>query len=171
MKVVDVQGNEVADGTAGEILVRGPSVMHEYWRNPTATKAALQDGWYHSGDIGYRDVDGYYYINDRKKNMIISGGENVYPAEVERVLYTHPGVQDVAVIGKADVQWGEAPIAFVIPTSDAALTAEELQTFVSEQLARFKVPQEVHFVDDLPRNAMGKIQHFRVRELYSQRKH
>ncbi len=163
VKVVDDQGAEVANGVAGEILVQGPSIMREYWRDPSASEEALQNGWYHTGDIGYRDADGYYYINDRKKNMIVSGGENVYPAEVERVLYTHPAVQDVAIIGKADDRWGEVPIAFVISASGAKPTAQELRAFAGEQLARFKVPKEIHFVDELPRNAMGKIQHFKVR--------
>ena len=170
VKVINDDGSEVADGIAGEILVKGPSIMREYWGNPSATAEALRNGWYYTGDIGYHDADGYYFINDRKKNMIISGGENVYPAEVERVLYTHPGVQDVAVIGKPDTQWGEVPIAFVIATADANLTEQdlrrELHAFAGAQLARFKVPKEVRFVEDLPRNAMGKIQHFKVREQF-----
>ncbi len=164
-RVVDADGNELSDGEAGEILLKGPNIMTAYWGDEAATAEALKEGWYHSGDIGYRDADGYYYITDRKKNMIISGGENVYPAEVERVLYEHPGVQDVAVIGMADAQWGEVPVAVVIAKGDAQLTSEGLHAFVAGQLARYKVPRQYWFVDDLPRNAMGKIQHFKVRSL------
>lgn len=167
IRIVDAAGNDVVVGEAGEIWLQGPNIMAGYWNDEAATAMALKHGWYHSGDMGYRDVDGYYYITDRKKNMIISGGENIYPAEVERILYGHPGVQDVAVVGMADQQWGEIPVAVVIAKAGVPLTGEDLDAFVAGQLARFKMPRQYRFVDELPRNAMGKIQHFKVRELYT----
>jgi fatty-acyl-CoA synthase len=162
-RVIDENATEVPDGTPGEILIRGPNVLTEYWRNPAATSAALANGWFRTGDIGTRDPDGYYVIHDRLKNMFISGGENVYPAEIERVLLTHPAVAECAVIGVADPKWQEVPRAFVILRPGVAGTADDLQAHVRAQLARFKVPQKIDFVDDLPRTALGKVQHFRLR--------
>jgi fatty-acyl-CoA synthase len=161
-RIVDEQGREVPAGTAGEVAVRGPNVFFEYWGNEAATREALRDGWYHTGDIGTRDADGYFTIHDRKKNMIISGGENIYPAEVERVLHAHPAVKEAAVIGRPDPKWQEVPVAYVILRE--TVTAQALQEHVGSQLARFKVPREYIFVDDLPRNVLGKVQHFRLRE-------
>jgi fatty-acyl-CoA synthase len=163
-KIVDDTGAEVAPGVAGEIAVRGPNVFFEYWGNEGATREALRDGWYLSGDIGTRDADGYFYVHDRKKNLIISGGENIYPAEIERVLLTHPAVAEAAVVGRLDPKWQEVPVAYVVPRAGAAADAEALKAHVATELARFKVPREVVFVDALPRNAMGKVQHFRLRE-------
>jgi len=163
-RVVDDGGLEVAAGTAGEVLVRGPNVFFQYWGNEVATSEALRDGWYHTGDIGIRDRDGYFVIHDRKKNMIISGGENIYPAEVERVLAEHPAVAEVAVIGRPDARWQEVPVAFVVRRQTAAIDGEALKRHVAQHLARFKVPRDVIFVDTLPRNALGKVQHFRLRE-------
>ena len=114
-RIVDDDGNEVPAGTAGEVVVRGPNVLSEYWNNPKATAEALREGWYYSGDIGVRDADGHFFIHDRKKNLIISGGENIYPAEVERVLGQHPAVADAAVIGRADDKWQEVPVAYIVP--------------------------------------------------------
>jgi fatty-acyl-CoA synthase len=161
-RVVDDQGREVPPGTPGEVVVRGPNVFFEYWGNAAATSEALRNGWYHTGDIGTRDADGYFTIHDRKKNMIISGGENIYPAEVERVLHAHPAVKEAAVIGRPDPKWQEVPVAYVILREN--VTAQALQAHVGSQLARFKVPREFVFVDDLPRNVLGKVQHFRLRE-------
>jgi fatty-acyl-CoA synthase len=164
-RVVDDGGNEVASGVAGEVVVRGPNVFFEYWGNAAATQEALRDGWYHSGDIGVRDADGHFFIHDRKKNMIISGGENIYPAEVERVLVAHPDVAEGAVIGRADPKWQEVPVAYVVRRAGGTIDARMLETHLLAQLARFKVPREYVFVDALPRNAMGKVQHFRLREM------
>jgi fatty-acyl-CoA synthase len=166
VRVVDSAGQELPPGEAGEIVIKGPNVLFEYWGNEAATAEVLRNGWYHTGDIGYRDEDGYYFIQDRKKNTIISGGENVYPAEVERVLYNHPGIQDVAVIGQPDPQWQEVPVAVIVPKAGATLDEAELRTFMEGQLARFKIPHRFIFTDTLPKNAMGKIQHFRVREMF-----
>jgi len=149
---------------AGEIAVRGPNVFFEYWGNEQATREALHDGWYRSGDIGRRDTDGYFWIHDRKKNLIISGGENVYPAEVERVLMEHPDVVECGVIGRTDPRWDEVPVAYVIRRSESRVEAEDLKSHVQLQLARFKVPREIIFVEELPRTALGKVQHFMLKQ-------
>jgi fatty-acyl-CoA synthase len=164
-RIVDDHGEEVPAGTAGEVVVRGPNVLSEYWNNPQATAETLRDGWYHSGDIGVRDTDGHFFIHDRKKNLIISGGENIYPAEVERVLGQHPAVADAAVIGRTDEKWQEVPVAYIVPTPGATPDPMEIERFCLGQLARYKVPREYVFLDSLPRNAMGKVQHFRLKEL------
>lgn len=164
-RVVDDAGDEVPAGTAGEVVARGPNVLCAYWNNPKATAETLRDGWYYSGDIGVRDADGHFFIHDRKKNLIISGGENIYPAEVERVLGQHPAVADAAVIGRADEKWQEVPVAYIVPKPGAMPDPAEIERFCLSQLARYKVPREYVFVDSLPRNAMGKVQHFRLKEL------
>jgi fatty-acyl-CoA synthase len=163
--VVDDSGNELPAGAPGEIVVRGPNVFCEYWGNEEATREALHDGWYHTGDIGLRDADGYFWVHDRKKNLIISGGENIYPAEVERVLLEHPEVAECAVIGRPDPRWDEVPVAYVIRRAGCLVEGENLKAHVLTQLARFKVPREIVFVDDLPRTALGKVQHFMLRRL------
>ena len=163
-RVVDDAGDEVAPAIAGEVVVRGPNVFFEYWGNAAATAETLRDGWYHSGDIGTRDADGHFFIHDRKKNMIISGGENIYPAEVERVLIAHAAVAEAAVIGRADAKWQEAPVAYVVRRAGASCDARALEAHLLKELARFKVPRDYVFVDSLPRNAMGKVQHFVLRE-------
>jgi len=163
-KIVDEEGREVPLGAAGEVVVRGPNVLYEYWGNAEATAEALRDGWYHTGDIGTRDTDGYFYIHDRKKNMIISGGENIYPAEVERVLHDHPCIAEAAVIGRPDPKWQEVPVAYIVCHKDKTLDADEVKAFVGQHLARFKIPREIVFVESLPRTALGKVQHFMLRE-------
>ena len=163
--IIDDSGNELPAETTGEIAVRGPNVFFEYWGNQEATREALHDGWYRTGDIGRRDADGYFWVHDRKKNLIISGGENVYPAEVERVLLEHPDVAECGVIGRADARWDEVPIAYVILRKDSSVDAAGLQAHVQLQLARFKVPREIVFVEDLPRTALGKVQHFRLKQI------
>jgi fatty-acyl-CoA synthase len=163
-RVVDDNGNEVAPGVAGEVVVRGPNIFFEYWGNAAATAESLRDGWYHSGDIGTRDADGHFFIHDRKKNMIISGGENIYPAEIERVLIAHPDIAEGAVIGRPDPKWQEVPVAYVVRRVGCTIDARGLEAYLLSQLARFKVPREYVFVDELPRNVMGKVQHFVLRE-------
>ncbi|MCA1477287.1 class I adenylate-forming enzyme family protein [Bradyrhizobium yuanmingense] len=167
-KVIDQAGEELPAGTPGEIAVRGPNVFFEYWGNDAATREALQDGWYRTGDIGLCDADGYFWVRDRKKNMIISGGENVYPAEVERVLLEHPDVSECAVIGRPDPRWDEVPVAYVIARSGCRLEADELRAHLQAQLARYKIPREIVFVNDLPRTALGKVQHFLLKQLDAQ---
>lgn len=167
-KVVDHSGIEVPAGTPGEIAVRGPNVFFEYWGNEAATRDALHTGWYRTGDIGLCDAEGYFWVRDRKKNMIISGGENVYPAEVERVLLEHPDVSECAVIGRPDPRWDEVPIAYVIPRSGCRPETDELRAHLQAQLARYKVPRDIVFVTDLPRTALGKVQHFLLKQLDAQ---
>ena len=166
-KIIDEAGVELPPDTPGEIAIRGPNVFLEYRGNETATREALHDGWYRSGDIGRRDPDGYFFVHDRKKNMIISGGENIYPAEVERVLLEHPDVAECGVIGRPDPRWDEVPVAYIIRRRDSDVDAEALKAHVAKELARFKVPREIIFVDDLPRTALGKVQHFRLKQLYA----
>ncbi len=166
--VVDDAGNELPPNMPGEIVVRGPSVFCEYWGNESATREALRDGWFRTGDIGRRDADGYVWVHDRKTNLIISGGENIYPAEVERVLTEHPEVRECGVIGRRDARWDEVPIAYVIRRSGCSVDAESLKAHVQTQLARFKVPRDIVFVDDLPRTALGKVQHFLLRQIDAQ---
>jgi fatty-acyl-CoA synthase len=140
----------------GELLVRGPNVFPGYWRNPEATAETVVDGWLHTGDVVERDDEGYFTVKGRLKEMFISGGENVYPAEVESVLHEHPAVADAAVLGVPDERWGEVGIAYVV--TDGNTSEEELIEFCRTRLARFKVPKAVRFVEALPRNSMGKIQ-------------
>ncbi|MGL3104336.1 class I adenylate-forming enzyme family protein [Bradyrhizobium sp. BR 1432] len=165
--VMDDAGNETPAGTPGEIVVRGPNVLQEYWRNLPATCEALHDGWYRTGDIARRDADGYFWVQDRKKNLIISGGENIYPAEVERVLLEHPDVAECAVIGRPDPQWDEVPVAYVIRRPGAQIEAGTLVAHVQSHLARFKAPREIIFTEVLPRTALGKVQHAVLRKLDS----
>jgi fatty-acyl-CoA synthase len=163
--VIDDAGVELPPDTPGEIAVRGPNVFSEYWGHAEATREVLRDGWYRTGDIGRRDADGYFWVHDRKKNLIISGGENIYPAEVERVLLEHPDVVECGVIGRPDPRWDEIPVAYVIRRAGCSIEAKDLKVHVLTQLARFKVPREIIFVDDLPRTALGKVQHFMLRQV------
>ena len=157
LKVVGVDDREVPNGEIGEIVYRGPATMAGYWRKERDTAAAIRDGWFHTGDAGTMDGDGFIYIKDRIKDMIISGGENIYPAEVEAALAGHPEVADVAVIGIPDDKWGEAVKAVVIRKPDSDLTADELIEWSQSRLAGFKRPRSVDFVDVIPRNPSGKI--------------
>jgi fatty-acyl-CoA synthase len=163
-QVVDDRGQVVAPGLAGEVVVRGRNVFTEYWGNPKATAETLRDGWYHSGDIGSRDADGHFHIHDRKQNLIISGGENVYPAEVERVLLTHPAIAEAAVIGVADPKWQEVPVACIVCRDSAQPDPAEIETFCLKELARYKVPRRYLVVRELPRNALGKVQYFMLKQ-------
>jgi fatty-acyl-CoA synthase len=163
--IIDDHGNELPPNVTGEIAVRGPNIFFEYWGDEAATREALHDGWYRSGDIGRRDADGYFWVHDRKKNLIISGGENIYPAEVERVLLEHPDVTECGVIGRPDPRWDEVPIAYVIRRKGRSVDADGLKAHVQLQLARFKVPREFVFVEDLPRTALGKVQHFMLKQI------
>ncbi len=151
-------GEDVPQGAVGEIWVRSPQVMKGYWNNDAATKEAVDEhGWFRSGDAGYLDADGYLYIHDRVKDMIVSGGENVYPAEVENVLMSHPAIADVAVIGVPDEKWGETPKAMVVNAPGAEVTPQEIIDFARERLAKYKCPTSVDFVGELPRNPSGKV--------------
>lgn len=157
IRIVDGDGRAVPAGTLGEITLRGPKVSAGYWRDPEATEAAIRDGWLHTGDIGRLDEDGYLYIEDRKKDMIVSGGENIASPEVERVLWEHPDVVEAAVVGTFHPKWGEVPKAFVVLRQNATVTADELIAFCDQRLARFKVPRVVVMIDSLPRTPSGKV--------------
>jgi fatty-acyl-CoA synthase len=153
----DEDGRSVPAGQPGEVVLRGPKVFKGYWRDPEATAKAFAGGWFHTGDIGVRDADGYLFIVDRLKDMILSGGENIAGSEVERVLYEHAAVLETAVVGRPDEKWGEVPVAFVVLREGSSATPDDLVEHCRGQLARFKVPKAVMFVDALPRNPSGKV--------------
>ena len=157
LEVWDQEGRPVPAGERGEIVLRGPKVFKGYWRDPDATAQAFAGGWFHTGDIGVRDDDGYLFIVDRLKDMIVSGGENIAGSEIERVLYEHDAVLEAAVVGRPDERWGEVPVAFVVLRPGGTATAEELVGHCRRELARFKVPKGVTFLDALPRNPSGKV--------------
>jgi fatty-acyl-CoA synthase len=165
IRIVDGSNSPVAALERGEICIKGPNIMKGYWNRLDATASAIDGlGWFHSGDVGYLDEEGYLYICDRLKDMVISGGENVYPAEVESVLFEHPAVAEVAVIGLPDDKWGEAVTAVAALVPDANLSLEELRSFAETKLARYKLPLRLHVVDALPRNPAGKVLKFQLRE-------
>jgi long-chain acyl-CoA synthetase len=168
IRIVDNDsGRDCEQGEVGEIWIRSAQVMAGYWKRPEDTaKAITADGWFKSGDAGYVDADGYVYIHDRVKDMIVSGGENVYPAEVENVLMSHPAIADVAVIGIPHEKWGETAMAIVVRVKDAAVTEQEIIDFSRERLAKFKCPTRVEWADALPRNPSGKVLKKDLREPY-----
>jgi fatty-acyl-CoA synthase len=167
LAVLDVTGSPCEPGVRGEVCARGPNVMAGYWNQPAATADAIDErGWFHSGDVGYFDDDGFVYVVDRLKDMIISGGENVYPAEVESVLYDHPSVSEVAIIGAPDERWGEGIIAVVALKEGQELTLDELRDFGAARLARYKLPVRLETIDALPRNPAGKVLKFKLREQF-----
>jgi len=165
-RLIGEDGVEVPAGEVGELLLRGPHVSRGYWQNPEATAAALDaEGWFHTGDLARRDADGFHYIAGRKKDMIISGGVNVYPAEIEGELLQHPQVRDAAVVGIPHPTWGEVGVAFVVPGAEPP-SPDDLAEFLSARLARYKLPREVVFVDALPRTAYGKVVKGELRDRY-----
>jgi fatty-acyl-CoA synthase len=173
MRIVDPgNGQEMPPGKAGELLIYGPHVCAGYWHNPQATAEAITDGWFHTGDMAYRDEDGFYYIAGRYKDMIKSGGENIYAAEVEAVLREHPAVKDAALIGKPDKIWGEVGLMVVVLKEGQAASEEILKNFCRERLAKYKVPKEIIFVDNLPYSPYGKVEKSKLREqwIHSQAK-
>jgi acyl-CoA synthetase (AMP-forming)/AMP-acid ligase II len=156
--VTDTSGKQVDPGQAGELVVRGANVMHGYWYNTDETANAFRDGFFRTGDIGYQDAAGYFYILDRLKDMIVTGGENVYSGEVEAVIFAHPAVREVAVFGVPDPQWGELVMACVVLKPDATLTADDLTAFCRRSLASYKLPRRIEFSEtDLPKNSSGKV--------------
>ena len=164
-RVVDENMNDVPVGEVGEIVYRAPTLMSCYWNNPEATAEAFAGGWFHSGDLVRMDGDGYVWVVDRKKDMIISGGENIYCAEVENVLADHPDIIEVAVVGRADDKWGEVPIA-VAAVTDSCLRIEDIGEYLTERLARYKHPKALEIVDALPRNPAGKVLKTELRVRY-----
>jgi acyl-CoA synthetase (AMP-forming)/AMP-acid ligase II len=157
LEIWDESANPVPPGTRGEVVLRGPKVFKGYWRDPEATSRAFEGGWFHTGDIGVKDEDGYLYIVDRLKDMIISGGENIASSEVERVLYEHESVVEAAVVARPDAKWGEVPVAFAVTNPARPATAEQLIEHCRGRLAKFKVPKDILLVDALPRNPSGKV--------------
>jgi long-chain acyl-CoA synthetase len=155
-KVVNELGEEVPIGEVGELIVRGPNVMKGYYKMPEETAHAIRDGWLYTGDLAKMDEEGYFYIVDRKKDMIIVGGYNVYPREVEEVLYSHPDVVEAAVVGVPDPNFGEAVKCFIVSKNDS-LTEEDLIAYCREHLAKYKVPSSIEFLEELPKNTTGKI--------------
>jgi fatty-acyl-CoA synthase len=156
-RILDESDRDAATGEIGEIVLRGPNLLREYWGDPDATKVAFIDGWLRTGDLGHRDGEGFFYVDDRKKDLVISGGENIRPAELENVLAESEAILEAAVVGRADARWGEVPVAFVVAKPGSVLTRADVLDLFDGRLARFKHPRDVVFVDRLPRNAMGKV--------------
>jgi fatty-acyl-CoA synthase len=165
VRIIKENGGDVGVGEVGEIVVKGPIVMSGYWKRPDLTGEVIRDGWLHTGDLARIDDEGFVYIMDRKKDMFISGGENVYPAEVEKALFNHPAVADAAVAGVDDQKWGEVGKAFIVVKAGFTLTKEEILGFLNEKLARYKIPKYVVFISELPKTASGKIKKHLLRKL------
>jgi long-chain acyl-CoA synthetase len=157
VRVVRADGSEAKPGEIGELLARGPNIMKGYWKRPEETAAALKDGWLHTGDVARIDEHGYVYLLDRMKDMVITGGENVYSSEVEAVLHRHPGVAEAAVIGVPDARLGETVMAVIVPKPGATLTEEQIAQHCRESLGGYKIPRRIAFVEALPKSAMGKV--------------
>ncbi|MCL6610743.1 MAG: long-chain fatty acid--CoA ligase [Peptococcaceae bacterium] len=165
VKIVDYEDREVPAGQIGEIVVRGHNVMKGYYNRPEETNWVMRNGWFHTGDLGYMDSDGYFYIVDRKKDLIIRGGLNIHPREIEEVLYSHPVIFDAAVIGVPDPIMGEEVMAFVLLREGSRVTPEEIQEFCAEKLARYKIPKHIRFVENLPKTTSGKLLRGELRKM------
>ncbi len=168
LRLVDRNGLDVAQGVTGEILIKGDNVMSGYWQAPQATAAVLNDGWFRSGDMGHLDEEGFLYVDGRSKDMIISGGENIYPAEIENLLIESPEIAEASVIGKPDARWGEIVVAVVVPRENSTLSSEQVLKLLEGRIARFKHPKEVVLVKALPKTALGKIRKEEVRHMVAQ---
>ncbi len=164
-KIVDEAGKHLPPGEIGELICRSPLMFQGYWNRDAATQEVLRDNWYYSGDLGYFDADGYLYIVDRKKNMIISGGQNIYPREIEEILHQHPAVSEVAIVGEKDDYWGEAVVAYLVAAAGHTIDPAALKAHCSAHLARYKVPKAFHVLPALPKNGTGKIMHRELRAL------
>lgn len=164
VRIVDKTGREIGPGEVGEIVVKGPTLMSGYWNRPDLTAETIRDGWLYTGDLAKKDEEGYFYIVDREKDMFISGGENVYPAEIEKVLFNHPKIFDVGVVGVPDGKWGEVGKAYIVLRPDETLTEEDVFTFLQGKLGKYKIPKYIEFIDRLPKTASGKIQKFMLKE-------
>ncbi len=166
MRVVDDKGNDIRPGEVGEIILKGENIMIGYFEMPEATKEALKDGWLHTGDLGIMDDEGYVTVVDRKKDMIISGGENIYPREVEEVIFTHPEVLDVAIFGFSDPLWGEKPVAAIVLKKQGKLKPNDIIEYCKGKIANYKIPREIIFLKELPRSTAGKVLKSKLREIY-----
>lgn len=169
LKIFDDNDQELPAGEAGEIVTRGPSTMKGYFKNPEATKETMRGGWLHTGDIGYLDDEGWLYVVDRKKDMILKGGENIYPAEIENVLYKHPDVAEAAVIGVPHDVYGEDVVAFVVKAAGSEVTEADIIEHVKTEVTSFKAPAEVHFLKHLPKSGVGKILRRELRDEFAQK--
>jgi acyl-CoA synthetase (AMP-forming)/AMP-acid ligase II len=169
IRIVDANGNDLPRNTSGHIIAKGPQVMSGYWNNDEATRQTLRDGWLYTGDAGMLDDEGFLYIQDRIKDLIISGGENIYPAEVENVLSSHAAIQDIAVIGVADEVWGEVPLAVVVTRGSVRIDINELSAHCRPHIAAYKIPKHIEYVDALPRNPTGKVLKKDLRALFAQK--
>ena len=165
-RVVDEDGNDITPDAVGELIFRGETIMKEYYKKPKETKETIRDGWLYTGDLAVIDEDGYITLVDRSKDMIISGGENVYSVEVEQVLNMHPDILEAAVIGIPDKKWGEIVAAIVVLKPGRTLGDNDLEVFCRRHLAGYKIPRKITFTDQLPRNASGKLLKFKLREQY-----
>ena len=168
LRIVGKFGADVLPGATGEILIQGDNVMAGYWNAPQATDAVLVDGWFHTGDMGHQDPEGYLYVDGRSKDMIISGGENIYPAEIENLLIESPDIAEASVIGRPDERWGEIVVAVVVPKADHRVSSEQVMKLLEGRIARYKHPKEVIVVDALPKTALGKIRKEDVRRMVAQ---
>jgi len=166
VRVVNEKGEDVRGDEVGEIIVKGPAVMKEYYKNPEATAMALRDGWLYTGDLARVDEEGYQYLTVRRTDLIVSGGENVYPAEVERVLLLHPKIKEAAAIGVKDREWGERVMAVIVPKEGEKPTEEEILSFCKERLAGYKRPRSVAMIDELPKNQLGKVLYKELRSRF-----
>jgi acyl-CoA synthetase (AMP-forming)/AMP-acid ligase II len=166
LEIMDDQGHLLGPGEVGEIVMQGPTAMFRYIDDPAATAAIQQHGWQHTGDLGHRDADGFFYVSDRKRDLIISGGFNVFPFEVEQVLASHPAVQDCAVIGVPDEKWGEAVKAVVEVAPGKTVTEDELLELCKSRLGSILAPKSIDFIDVLPRSAVGKVLKRELRDRY-----
>ncbi|MFH0883790.1 MAG: long-chain fatty acid--CoA ligase [bacterium] len=167
-KIVDDRGSELGADLPGELWLRSAVVTPGYWRKPQETAEAITDGWFHTGDIVEKDAEGFFFVVDRKKNMYISGGENVYPADVERFLYTHPAIREVAIVGVPDEKWGEVGKAYISLKEGQTLKAEGVFEFCKGKLAKYKTPKHVAFLDELPKNDAGKINRIQLKKLHDE---
>jgi fatty-acyl-CoA synthase len=165
IRIANEKGDELQGAATGELLLKGPNVTPGYWNNPVANADTIKEGWFHTGDIVYRDEEGFLYVVDRIKNMYISGGENVYPAEAEFLLRKHPAIEHVAIIGVADAKWGETGKAFIVLKKDVTITREEIIEYCRQNLAKYKIPGHIEFLAELPKNDAGKIDRIRLKNL------
>jgi acyl-CoA synthetase (AMP-forming)/AMP-acid ligase II len=166
IKIIDTNNNQLGTGEVGEILIKSGTVMKSYWSRSEATAETIMDDWFYSGDAGFFDEDGFLFIHDRVKDMIISGGENIYPAEVENALMSHPWILDAAVVGIPDEKWGETVMGFVILAEDASISEDEIIAYSREKIAGFKCPKTINFINEIPRNPTGKVLRRELREPY-----
>ncbi len=164
VRVADPDDRTLPVGEIGEVLVRGDSVMLGYWKDPDATARTLRGGWLHTGDIGVLDDEGFLTLKDRSKDVVISGGANIYPREIEEVLIQHPAVAEVSVIGRQDREWGEVVVAYVVPRGNDEVLARELDAFCLERMARYKRPRQYRFISETPKNDYGKVLETTLRE-------